>query len=145
MVSRCRGAGLPEPDFEQRGGQFVVTIWREWLTDAMMAALDLHERQKKAIERVKISGRISNMDYQEVAGTTKKTASRDLDDLVIKGVLVKIGITGRGTHYVLARKGDKKGTKGTSSGRALKGDKKGTKGTSSGRTLKGDKKGTKGT
>jgi ATP-dependent DNA helicase RecG len=129
MIARCREAGLPEPDFEQRGGQFVVTVWRDWLTDTLMAEIDLNERQKKAVTRVKIVGRISNLDYQEIAETTKKTASRDLDDLVIKGVFAKIGTTGRGTHYVLSRKGDKKGTKGTSADRSIKGDKKGTKGT----------------
>jgi len=33
MIADCRNAGLPEPDFEQRGPYFVVTVWRDWLTD----------------------------------------------------------------------------------------------------------------
>jgi hypothetical protein len=36
MIERCRGAGIPEPDFDQPAGQFVVAIWRDWLTDAVL-------------------------------------------------------------------------------------------------------------
>lgn len=46
MIALCREAGLPEPDFEQRGDQFVVTLWRDWLTEALLAALVVNERQK---------------------------------------------------------------------------------------------------
>jgi len=40
MISLCREAGLPEPDFEQREGSFVVTLWRDWLTGRAMAELE---------------------------------------------------------------------------------------------------------
>jgi len=42
-----------------------------------------------------------------------RTASRDLEDLVSKGVLSKVGVTGRSAHYVLARKQDTKRTNKT--------------------------------
>ena len=29
MIALCRKAGIPEPEFEQRGGQFVLTIRRK--------------------------------------------------------------------------------------------------------------------
>jgi len=35
-----------------------------------------------------------------------RTASRDLEDLVKKEVLRKVGATGRNTHYILAQKLD---------------------------------------
>ena len=113
MIADCLKSGLPEPDFEQRGPHFVVTLWRDWLTDEVVAELELNERQKKAIDYVKNNKRISNADYQSIANAIKKTASRDLDYLVHKGIFLKVGKTGRGTHYILAQKGDKKGTKGT--------------------------------
>ena len=59
------------------------------------------------------SGRIGNAEYQSVTSTTKKTATRDLDDLVAKGLLEKIGTTGRGVFYRIARNGDIKGTNET--------------------------------
>ena len=110
MIARCRDVGLPEPDFEQRAGQFVVTLWRDWLTDELISSLELNERQRIVISQVKTFKRITNTDYQNITGTTKKTATRDLDDLVSKGVLKKIGVTGRGTYYTLNKKGDRKGT-----------------------------------
>jgi predicted HTH transcriptional regulator len=49
MIADCRNAGLPEPDFEQRGPYFVATVWRDWLTDEVFADYDLNDRQKKAV------------------------------------------------------------------------------------------------
>ena len=56
------------------------------------------------------------MDYQKAFGVSKPTASRDLEDMLRKGILEKIGTTGKGTHYVLNRKGLTKGSKGSSPG-----------------------------
>jgi ATP-dependent DNA helicase RecG len=129
-IGLCRKAGLPEPEFRQDGGQFVMTLWRNWLTARVLEDLNLNERQAKAITFVREKGRIGNVEYQQFTGAIKKTASRDLDDLVRKRVLLKFGTTGRGTYYRLASKGDIKGTKGTSelpSSRRRKGDIKGTK------------------
>jgi predicted HTH transcriptional regulator len=111
MIERCREAGLPEPQFEQRSGSFVLTLWRDWLTEEIMGQLHLNERQRKSALIVKTGGQIGNKDYQEMFGVSKPTASRDLDDLVRKGVLQKVGTTGKGTHYVLARKGFINGSK----------------------------------
>lgn len=106
IIELCREAQLPEPQFEHRSGSFVTTIWRDWLTAEIMAQLALNDRQKQAIAFVKIQGRITNRDYREKTGAIIRSASRDLDDLVNKGVLKKIGTTGRNTFYVLAHKRD---------------------------------------
>ncbi len=99
MVARCREAGLPEPDFEQRAGQFVVTMWRDLLTGTLLDELGLNDRQKKGITFVKRNMRITNTEYQHLTGALKKTASRDLDNLVSKHLFKKVGKTGRGTYY----------------------------------------------
>ena len=52
------------------------------------------------------------MDYQKAFGVSKPTASRDLEDMLRKGILEKIGTTGKGTYYVLNRKRAHKGLKG---------------------------------
>ncbi len=111
MIAGCREAGLPEPEFAQSGGEFVVTIWRDWLTDAVMAGLGLSERQKKAVRFVKENGRITNTEYQKVADIQKREASRDLTELIEKGVFIKRGIHGVGVHYVLDKR-VRKGSKG---------------------------------
>ncbi len=113
MIEDCRAAGLPEPDFEQRGPHFVVTIWRDWLTPEVMAQYNLNDRQKKAVVYLKTHGKISNKEYQQVANSIKKTATRDLNDLKEKGIIRQVGSRGPGVHYVIAKKRDKKGTLGT--------------------------------
>ncbi len=133
MIRESVEHSLPEPDFEQRAGEFTVTIWRDWLTEQVVAALGLNERQARAVVHLKVVGRVSNHEYQQITGATKKTASRDLAEMLAKGVVERIGTTGRGAFYVLGRKRDVKGTKGTAGGAVRpgpKGDIKGTKGTS---------------
>jgi ATP-dependent DNA helicase RecG len=130
VVKRCREAGLPDPDFVQGGNQFQVIIWRNWLTDERLNQLNLNDRQRAAIAFLKKQRRISNFEYQKAAKTIKKTATRDLNDLVEKGVLERRGTRGPGVHYVLATNRAKMGTMGTSASETGNRDKKGTKGTS---------------
>ena len=114
MIADCRMAGLPEPDFEQRGPYFVVTVWRDWLTEDVMSSLGLNDRQKIAILFVKQNGRITNKQYQEIGKVTDRTALRDIRDLIDKRVFNKIGTTGRSTHYVIRKKPDINPTNPTS-------------------------------
>lgn len=126
MIERCKTAELPEPDFEQRAGQWVVTLWRDWLTAEIIASLSLNDRQQKALVHLKTVGQIGNTQYQEVLSVSKRTAHRDLMDLVEKGILEKLGTTGKGTIYVL-RKGAIKGPKVPSASDGVKGATKGPK------------------
>jgi ATP-dependent DNA helicase RecG len=109
MIDMCREAGLAQPMFELREGFFVTTLWRDWLTEEVLAGLDLNERQRKAVAFLKGHGRMSNADFQRVTGAIRKTAGRDLDDMVSKGIVEPRG-RGRGAHYTLKRKRDNNGT-----------------------------------
>jgi predicted HTH transcriptional regulator len=104
MIRESLAHNLPEPDFAQRGGEFTVALWRDWLTDRVMAELGLNERQKQAIIHLKARTRIANSEYQALVRVARATATRDLEGLLIKGVLEKVGTTGKGTYYVLAKK-----------------------------------------
>ena len=103
MIERCRASGLPEPDFEQRAGQWVVTLWRDWLTAKLIASLGLNERQQEAIGFIRQEHRLTNTRYQEITGTSRATTKRDLEDLVRKGVLILVG-AGRGAFYQVPKK-----------------------------------------
>ena len=118
MIRESVEHALPEPDFEQRGGEFVSTVWRAWLTARTVSALDLNDRQKAALSFVFTNRRIDNASLRQLTGVIHRTASRDLEDLVRKGVLQKVGQTGRGAHYVLAPKQDKNRTNRTSASTA---------------------------
>ncbi|MGD1152747.1 MAG: ATP-binding protein [Syntrophales bacterium] len=111
MIELCREADLPEPQFEQRSGSFVLTLWREWLTNEVLVGLNLNERQLKAVSYLKTHREITNSIYQLEFEASKRSASRDLDDMTTKGITEKVGITGKGVHYRLA-KGATKGPKG---------------------------------
>jgi len=113
MIRESLAHALPEPDFVQRGGEFTSMVWRDWLTDKVIESLALNDRQRQAVLIAKTSERLSNRDYQKAFSVSKPTASRDLEEMVRKGVLEKIGTTGKGTYYVFDRKGLIKGSKGS--------------------------------
>lgn len=87
MFDFCREEGLPEPQFEQRGGSFVTTLWRDWMTQDMLAGYNLNERQMKVIIYLKIHQNITNTIYQSEFTSSKRTASRDLDEMMEKGII----------------------------------------------------------
>lgn len=103
MIELCREAGLPEPDFELRQGSFVITLWRDWLTPEVLAELALNERQLKAIPLIRQNRLLTNSEYQAIAGATRPTAKRDLEELVKKGVIIPRG-SGRGAYYEYVKK-----------------------------------------
>jgi len=105
MIELCHQASLPEPQFEQREGSFVTTLWRDWLTEEVLAAYNLNDRQIQAVAHVKRADRVANSEYQQLMAVAKRTAHRDLADLVEKGIFEKVGTRGKGTFYKLQHKG----------------------------------------
>ena len=103
MISLCRDIGLPEPDFEQRGGQWVVTLWRDWLTPDVVSMLVLNERQLRVLPLLKAQRKITIGGYMNFVNCPRRTAGHDLDEFIAKGILRRVG-RGRGTHYELVKK-----------------------------------------
>ena len=117
IVDECTAAGLPEPEFEERTGGLWLTFRQDILTEEHLRSLGLTERQIKAVLWVKEKGRITNAEYQKVCQVSKRTASDDLSQLEAKGLLERVGTTGKGTHYRLKEQergetGNKGATKG---------------------------------
>lgn len=102
MIDLCAAADLPSPDFEIRNGSFVVTLWRDWLTDEVLGALNLNDRQLAAISHLRNHPKISSAEYQHLTQCSRRTATRDLGDLAEIGLLVFHG-KGRGAHYRLTK------------------------------------------
>jgi len=92
----------------QFGYEFRAILGRDVFTETFLSRLGLNERQLKAVKYVKEQGQVSNQIYQEINNTTKRTASRDLTNLV------SLGVTGKGTLYGLrGHKRDNGDIKGT--------------------------------
>jgi ATP-dependent DNA helicase RecG len=64
IFADCREAGLPEPDFEQHGPHFVVTLSRDWLTQVVMDKLGLRNRERRLVSLLNPQGRIGNQQFQ---------------------------------------------------------------------------------
>jgi len=79
-------------------------FWQEF------AATELNPRQKKVIGKLldagegNFEGNLAARNYRTLAKTTKATASRDLEDLLQKGVLQRLAGGGRSTRYDLVWK-----------------------------------------
>lgn len=91
IIETCKEAGLPEPELIERDGGFLVTLFKDNLTEEQLVKLGLNARQVKAVSYVKEKGRITNSDYQALNEISDRTSSRDLEDLVAKGVLKRVG------------------------------------------------------
>lgn len=98
IVKLCEEKNLPEPEFEDTGSSFIVTLRKSKLTEGYLETLELNDRQRKAIEYVKENEQISNSKYRDLNDVTRETAKRDLADLVDKEILQQKG-KGRATHY----------------------------------------------
>ena len=100
MVDACRRNGNPDPEFEQNGPSFIVRIWKDMWTSQRLSQLGLNARQLKVISTIKHNGSITHKEYMSLTGAPRNTATRDLNGLVEKGFVQKIG-TGKTTFYKL--------------------------------------------
>jgi predicted HTH transcriptional regulator len=113
MTRQCVKHNLPEPEFIQKMGHFIIVIWKDIFTEKYLSEFELNVRQKQVVDFVKTNRRITNRDLRQLTNITIRTASRDLEDMVSKGILRKIGTTGRNAHYVLRQNLVKNKTKRT--------------------------------
>ena len=110
----------------QKGG-LDVTQWLRWFLDCLERAIDraeetlasvrkkarlwdaikgqpISERQRLVINRLLdgFEGKLTSSKWAKLAKCSQDTASRDIDDLVKRGILVRSEAGGRSTSYTLA-------------------------------------------
>ncbi|MBO9728634.1 MAG: putative DNA binding domain-containing protein [Chitinophaga sp.] len=100
IIDSCIEAGLPEPLIKEEQGGFSITFLKEKYTYQFIIELNLEKRQEKAMMFIKKYGSISNAQYQEIANVSKRTATRDLQEMIESRLLRKTGTTGKGTLYI---------------------------------------------
>ncbi|MDI6768350.1 MAG: putative DNA binding domain-containing protein [Anaerolineales bacterium] len=101
ILDECAAAKLPEPMFEEKQGALWVAFRHDILVEGQLRSLRLSERQVRAVMLIEEKGSITNSEYQELGQVSTRTASRELADLVQKGILEQVGLTGKGTFYRL--------------------------------------------
>lgn len=90
----------PAPQFDTNAYEFKLTLYRS--TGDKQIQLRLNERQIKALEYMRGNGKLTNSEYQALFGVSKPTASRDLAELAERGLITKVGKTGKGTEYIIS-------------------------------------------
>ena len=105
-------------------GGFSAYFYQDNYQEEKLKRMGLNERQIKAVMYIKENGKITNREFQDINLVSKRTATRDLDDLFRKEILEQLGTTGKGTEYIL------KGVKGVKG--VIKGSQRGHKGTKRG-------------
>ena len=110
MMDACKKAGLPLPEIGESQEGFEVTfrkgkeyVEEEKLFSASGDETGLTLRQERVIEYIEKHERITNSQFQEIFKVSKSTATRELSDLIERGYLRKLGTTGKGTEYALAK------------------------------------------
>ncbi|NEW79419.1 MAG: transcriptional regulator [Gelidibacter sp.] len=101
IFNSCLEAELPEPTIEAKDGGILVTLFKSKFALEQLKKLDLNERQIKAIEFVSANVKITNKQYQDTFEVSRITATRDLKELVDKGLLRSSKIKGAGSYYEL--------------------------------------------
>lgn len=102
MVHAMREVNLPEPEFDDRGQSFWVTLRGDPAearrTD--LVKLGLNDRQIEAIDVMHERGRLTNREYQKLFDVSERTALYDLSGLVDAGIALAVS-GGRGRRYIL--------------------------------------------
>jgi ATP-dependent DNA helicase RecG len=99
IIDTCKQADLPEPEMKELDGGFIIVLYKDNVTPEQLTKLGFNDRQVKAVLFVKEKGRITNKEYQKIFGVARMTATRDLTELVEKGILKSSETKGAGSYY----------------------------------------------
>jgi ATP-dependent DNA helicase RecG len=101
MINECVQFGIPKPKYFYDMSGFWVEFRKDFFELEYLKSLDLNDRQIQSIKFVKENGRITNSEYQTNFGVARNTATRDLSELVNKGILKSSKSKGAGSYYEL--------------------------------------------
>jgi ATP-dependent DNA helicase RecG len=98
MISDCREAEVPEPEFESRTTSFRTIFRLSVAPSERYGRMGLNEQQLRVMQHISKGGQIRLSDLVEVFTLPKRTLQRALQELTKKRLLIKHG-TGKSTRY----------------------------------------------
>lgn len=101
MIDLCKQNGIPPPDYYFDNSDFWVVFKKDIYNKENLKSYDLNNRQINAVIFAKENGKITNKEYQQNFEVSRITATRDLSELVIKGLLKSSETKGAGSYYEL--------------------------------------------
>lgn len=99
MIEECWKHGLPEPIFEEVGGDFVVIFRKYRISEEIFESLS--ERQKRITDYLGEHKEITRNECMELLNLTRDIAIRELLSLKKKGIIKQMG-KGKSVYYILA-------------------------------------------
>lgn len=102
IIDACKEVNLPEPELKERDGGFVVMLLKNTENSIFKKPHNLNDRQLNALHFLKDFNEITNKDYRDLNGCSRNTASKDLADLVKKGIIEANSLRGAGSFYRLS-------------------------------------------
>lgn len=103
IIETCIESGISEPLIEEEQGGLSITFLKNIYTREFLINYGLEERHIEATLFIKANKQITNKEYQELFKVSKRTATNDLQLLLEKNLILKVGSTGKGTYYTLRR------------------------------------------
>jgi ATP-dependent DNA helicase RecG len=102
MIEDMVQGGHPPPRFKAAPYSFTVSLFNARERRAIPKwETQMNERQARAVTYVREKGSITNREYRELCpDVTPETLRLDLNDLVDRGLLLRIGAK-KGTYYIL--------------------------------------------
>lgn len=83
IINLCKEAGLKEPKFEIRNGDFVVTFFRKKIREEKpVTELRLNETQKKIIKFIAEKGSVKTSDIQKFLGLSRRAIIKNLNQIM---------------------------------------------------------------
>lgn len=101
IFNECSYFGCPEPFIEEFAGGIQVTFIKTIFSEEYLKEIGLNDRQIKAVFYVKEYSVITNNVYQDTYNVSRRTATRELTDLVNKGIFIASGSKGSSVKYKL--------------------------------------------
>ncbi len=98
MITDCREAGVPEPEFESRASAFRIIFRLATPPSGRFERMGLNEQQLRVMQHIFKGGQVRVGDLTKVFTLPKRTLQRALQELTKKGLLIKHG-TGKSTWY----------------------------------------------
>lgn len=103
IMDCCKEQGIPDPILADETDGIRITFVKDIYTASYFARFGLTKRQIEALLYMKCGNSMTNMVYQKIGYVSSRTALRDLQELLNKNLIERIGSAGKGTSYVLKR------------------------------------------
>lgn len=95
IVSSCLAVGMPQPEFSQQSGMFVVRFWNAAPEDTT----EVGDNQARILRLARQQGRITTDDVARMLGIGRRSAVKRLNALREAKILQRVGDRGRYVYY----------------------------------------------